>query len=79
MCVYLTQVRDGVCVDVSGESLLVFELLLWQLAMREFVSLHSTGFSWKLPEHLHRCAVQNLCEEAGYRGKLTDRQTETDG
>jgi len=67
-----------VCVDMAGETLFSCGLLLCYHALREFISLHSTGFTGQIPEHLHGCAVQNLREETGHTGNCGSEQRHFD-
>lgn len=72
--VELTQVGDGVGVDVCWECFLSPELCVGNPTVLQSEALQLPRFTGQLPVHLHGCLVQDLCEEAGRTGNCgTDR------
>lgn len=57
VCVKLTEVRDGVCVDVAGEELLWTKLLLRHNTVRQFKALQLPWFTGQFPINLNCRAV----------------------
>ena len=50
-------------VDVGGEGLWILEDGEGDPAVGQPEALHLPGLGGQLPEHLHGCLVQHLCEE----------------
>lgn len=63
--VVLTQVGDGVCVDVSRKRFLSLDVGVGNATVFQSEAFQLTRFRGKVPVNLHRCLVQNLGEETG--------------
>lgn len=72
----LTQVGDGVSVDVCWEGLLPLDLWVGNPTVLQSEALQLPWLTGQLPVHLHGCLVQDLSEETGRTGNYeTDRDT----
>ncbi len=70
----LTQVGDGVCVDVCWEGLLPLDIGVGNPMVLQSESLQLPWLTGQLPVHLHGRLVQDLSEETGRTGNCgTDR------
>lgn len=66
--VALTQVGDGVGVDVCWEGFLSLELCVGNPVVLQSEALQLPRLTGQLPVHLHGCLIQDLCEETGRTG-----------